>query len=708
MNEKVRLVVWDLDETFWRGTLTEGGIDYLPEHHNIVIELARRGIVSSICSRNDHQTIENLLKEKGLWDYFVFPSIDWTAKGPRLQALVQASQLRAPTVLFIDDNPMNLAEAQAFVEGIQVADPSVIKGMLDNPLLQGKDDHDLSRLKHYQILERRAGEMSHAADPADFLRGSDIQVAIDYDIEPHIDRAIELINRTNQLNFTKVRLSENMEDARRELRSLLADPANAAGLVHVRDRYGDYGHVGFYVLSQGFNGPPALHHYCFSCRTLGMQVETWLYQRLGRPDITIAGNVVTDILAETPIDWIHSGHQVTVDNADAGSKQVSRIVLRGGCEMVALSHYFREISDTVIEETANVRDGMVFRPDAPEMAHLALSSLSQPMLESLLRLGYQPSHFETALSGEHSGPQVWVLSFWHVMDYWKHRDFDIRVNIHFPDLLGVPDIWPSHLPVLDPSDYAPRAATAISELQAHYDHVPQTSHRRSLEAALRILRLLPRDSHAFVLGLSTRILGKDGTVTVCQERVAYNNAMRVITDAYDNVSFILVDDYVFDDLREREHDPNHFNRIVYFRVFDEIRRQINALDLTLAGPSPTDHDHGESRLLHNFDMANPQAWLVRGELALINKKPDEAEQAFGQALRLAPDDQWVSCRFFSTFRFNAAYWQRLPAVRGGGKRNGVPHADTPLHWHFTADNPALLTDCATRVSAGCNLPKCAG
>ncbi|MDT8870865.1 hypothetical protein RAA17_06155 [Komagataeibacter rhaeticus] len=313
MNEKVRLVVWDLDKTFWRGTLTEGGIDYLPEHHNIVIELARRGIVSSICSRNDHQTIENLLKEKGLWDYFVFPSIDWTAKGPRLQALVQASQLRAPTVLFIDDNPMNLAEAQAFVEGIQVADPSVIKGMLDNPLLQGKDDHDLSRLKHYQILERRAGEMSHAADPADFLRGSDIQVAIDYDIEPHIDRAIELINRTNQLNFTKVRLSENMEDARRELRSLLADPANAAGLVHVRDRYGDYGHVGFYVLSQGFNGPPALHHYCFSCRTLGMQVETWLYQRLGRPDITIAGNVVTDILAETPIDWIHSGHQVTVD-----------------------------------------------------------------------------------------------------------------------------------------------------------------------------------------------------------------------------------------------------------------------------------------------------------------------------------------------------------------------------------------------------------
>ena len=26
--EAVRLVVWDLDETFWSGTLTEGGMSY--------------------------------------------------------------------------------------------------------------------------------------------------------------------------------------------------------------------------------------------------------------------------------------------------------------------------------------------------------------------------------------------------------------------------------------------------------------------------------------------------------------------------------------------------------------------------------------------------------------------------------------------------------------------------------------------------------
>jgi predicted enzyme involved in methoxymalonyl-ACP biosynthesis len=88
--EAVRLVVWDLDETFWRGTLTEGGIEYIDKHHSIVIELARRGILSSICSRNNAAAVKQILEERGLWDYFVFPSIGWNAKGPRLAALVGA------------------------------------------------------------------------------------------------------------------------------------------------------------------------------------------------------------------------------------------------------------------------------------------------------------------------------------------------------------------------------------------------------------------------------------------------------------------------------------------------------------------------------------------------------------------------------------------------------------------------------------------
>ena len=64
-------------------------------------------------------------------------------------------------------------------------------------------------------------------------------MTFDYDVEAQLDRAIELINRTNQLNFTKRRLSEDPETARGELRTLLRHQRTHAALISVTDAYDD-------------------------------------------------------------------------------------------------------------------------------------------------------------------------------------------------------------------------------------------------------------------------------------------------------------------------------------------------------------------------------------------------------------------------------------------------------------------------------------
>ena len=51
---KTKLVIWDLDETFWDGTLSEGSIKFNPEHLQLVEDLTLKGIMNSICSKNDH------------------------------------------------------------------------------------------------------------------------------------------------------------------------------------------------------------------------------------------------------------------------------------------------------------------------------------------------------------------------------------------------------------------------------------------------------------------------------------------------------------------------------------------------------------------------------------------------------------------------------------------------------------------------------
>ena len=86
--EKIKLVIWDLDETFWQGTVTEGNI-IVPENNvKLIKRLTDIGIVNSICSKNDAENVKTRLEEMGLWEYFVFPSVNWEPKGQRIKTLI--------------------------------------------------------------------------------------------------------------------------------------------------------------------------------------------------------------------------------------------------------------------------------------------------------------------------------------------------------------------------------------------------------------------------------------------------------------------------------------------------------------------------------------------------------------------------------------------------------------------------------------------
>lgn len=62
-------------------------------------------------------------------------------------------------VLFIDDNPINIKEAQFYNEGINVASLDIILEIENNLNELGKDDSALIRLDHYHLLEKKEREL---------------------------------------------------------------------------------------------------------------------------------------------------------------------------------------------------------------------------------------------------------------------------------------------------------------------------------------------------------------------------------------------------------------------------------------------------------------------------------------------------------------------------------------------------------------------
>jgi FkbH-like protein len=573
-SEPIRLVIWDLDETFWSGTLTEGGITYRRDFHDIVVALARRGIVSSICSKNDIAPVRDILVREGIWEYFVFPSINWEPKGPRLAALVQAVQLRAPTILFIDDNPMNRAEAQHFVPGLQVVDETTIPALLDNPLLRGKDDTTLSRLAQYQLLQRRqTDERAAGGDNTAFLRESNIRVSIEHDLEPYLDRAIELINRTNQLNFTKNRLSEDPDAARAELRALLSGYTVQAGILRVRDNYGDYGQCGFYVMRNGSAGS-RLVQFCFSCRILNMGVESWLYQHLGRPAMRVQGEVLSDVMRDKrTIDWITAELPEAQTVAGPDSAVLDYVYARGGCDLHAVTHYFNMVARDVYREFNITRDGANMRFDHTVFARYALQGVPQTAKAAFAALGYQDDDYTSLLTQlPPGGNAAWVLSFWADADFALYRDRNTGQSVPL-SLHGV-QTNQRDMTIVDPdrAEFASVAKT-LKALQGQFDYTGMIGEPEFKENARLILSRAPAGANVFVLLANELIRNEDGSMVVPPKKRRLNDWVRDIAADFKNVELVDIRDFILDGPEMKSN--NHFDRMVYFRVFKHIMRRIN-------------------------------------------------------------------------------------------------------------------------------------
>jgi FkbH-like protein len=571
MPEAVRLVIWDLDETFWRGTQSEGTITHVAATHSIVKDLAHRGIMSSICSKNDFDSVKSVLSEQGIWDYFIFPSINWDSKGPRIRALIDSTGLRPANVLFIDDNPSNLEEARHFSPDIQVAGIEIIPKALADPLFAGKPDPDLTRLKQYKTLEKRKADEAAAPEGVEaFLRQSNIRVEIIYDFHDHLDRITDLINRTNQLNFTKRRLPDDPKAAGAELSSLLASHEIQAGLLHVVDRYGDHGLAGFYMV----RNDSELLHFCFSCRILGMGVETWLYRRLGRPRLKIMPEVLSDPIKDPrEIDWITLTDlaQSSVGAANAGH-QFDWVSARGGCDLQALSHYFKVSSPEVIGEFNVGRGGFDARVDHSMFLRYALEGLSPEAIQESAKLGYRPEDFKTSLTHRHEGRGLIILSFWADVSYalYRHR----RLNFMVPFALSgranhALDVRAATADELPDNLKNGWMAAALSTLQSDYDFVgiiDEATFKGNLTA---ILAAMPGESPVVVLQGNTRLRDLQRGVThTSTDNVRFNGWIAETAAAHPRVAVVNIRDVISSE--DEVSDWSHFDRIVYYRLFTRI------------------------------------------------------------------------------------------------------------------------------------------
>jgi FkbH-like protein len=444
LSAAVKLIVWDLDETLWTGILSEGPVVLNQSRVDLLRTLNRRGIVNAICSKNEPADARSRLEQAGLWHEFVFARVDWSPKGPRVAQIIEDAKLRPENVLFIDDLPLNRAEVRHFVPGIQTAGPEILDHLLSLPELAGKDDRGLTRLRQYQMLERKLADRQVRSGTTEaFLRSCDIRIGVYYDAESEIERLFELVSRTHQLNFTKRR------STREEFEAMISDPGRDTGYVRVRDRYGDYGICGFYSLSLDTGN---LEDFLFSCRVLHMGIEQWMYSHLGRPGLSVAGEVASSL--EETVDWITMdtegcdglrARDVTHGRIGQGTaSQPNRILMVGGCDLTTTAQF---LGGRIVTDFAHTGPtGAFIHVGHTELIRQSASGLSDQQVELVRRIPFlDQGVFESSVV---TSPDYDVLIYSVLTDYtqglYRHRRLGLIAPWYQFDL-DVTDsaLWPS-------------------------------------------------------------------------------------------------------------------------------------------------------------------------------------------------------------------------------------------------------------------------
>jgi len=278
--DQVKMVIFDLDDTLWRGVAGETA-----EHHRDVVEgwplglvealliLKKRGVMLAIASKNTEDVIEAAFQR--IWrgrltlDDFVVRKINWRSKADNIRDIIEAVNIQASSVVFVDDNPREREEVVGQLPDIRVigAEPYILRRiLLWSAETQSAVITDESLRKTDMVKAQvRREETRKRMSPTEFLASLDVRISLYWlaDIQDgRFARALELINKTNQFNTTGVRWS--LEDMAR-----LFAAGGRILVAEVEDLFTNYGLVSGVILRDG-----VIEQWVMSCRVVGLEVET--------------------------------------------------------------------------------------------------------------------------------------------------------------------------------------------------------------------------------------------------------------------------------------------------------------------------------------------------------------------------------------------------------------------------------------------------
>jgi FkbH-like protein len=285
-----KCLVMDLDNTLWGGVIGDDGIKGIILGQGSALgeaytafqayarELARRGIILAVCSKNDEANAlepfeshpDMLLQRRDIACFVA----NWSDKATNIRAIAKQLNIGLDSLVFVDDNPFERALVRNELPVVAVPevgdDPTYFAEIVsDAGYFEGLSitREDRERAELYQGNRLREDLRASTTDLSSYLRGLEMQLRWRRFDDLGLSRTLQLINKTNQFNLTTRRYSEQ------EILGVMKNPRALGLQLRLVDRFGDNGVISVVIGKMVDDEALLIDTWLMSCRVLGRQVE---------------------------------------------------------------------------------------------------------------------------------------------------------------------------------------------------------------------------------------------------------------------------------------------------------------------------------------------------------------------------------------------------------------------------------------------------
>jgi len=282
-NQKIKSIIFDLDDTLYTGVIGEDGINkiYLDKNQKkaekIYSKLQKNGTLLSICSKNNNDDLKEIFKKRKLKRKLFFPIIaNWELKSENIMEIQKILKISFSNILFIDNNINEVLEVKKRIPDINVFwshnSESFVNCLRYYPNIDDYFNINSKKINIKRIIDLKASlkreKILKNANTKNHLAMLKMKIQYRLNNDNEFDRIFSLTNKVNQFIFTYKRFSKN------QIKEYIKDQNKFVFTISLKDKFSDSGNIGVIFFSIK-NHIIYLDEICISCRALGRKLEDY-------------------------------------------------------------------------------------------------------------------------------------------------------------------------------------------------------------------------------------------------------------------------------------------------------------------------------------------------------------------------------------------------------------------------------------------------